>query len=60
MRYYERKSIPMERYIKQIGNSIMLIGEQLTPLLEQEIMRNNSVVKTFKENILEKLIVWFM
>lgn len=43
-----------------IANSIMLLGEELTPLLEQEVMRNNRVIQNFKENVLEKLVVWFM
>ncbi len=50
----------MENYVKNIANSIMLLGDQLTPLLEQEIMRNNKVIQNFKENVLEKLVVWLL
>ena len=60
MRYYDRKNPAMETYVKEIANSIMLLGDQLTPLLEQEIMRNNRVIQNFKENVLEKLVVWFL
>lgn len=48
LRYYDRKNPVMEKYVKDIANSIMLLGDQLTPLLEQEIMRNNRVIQNFK------------
>jgi hypothetical protein len=35
MRYYDRKKPSMEQYVKLIANSIMLLGDLLTPLLEQ-------------------------
>jgi hypothetical protein len=60
MKYYDKKNPQMEEYVKQIANSIMLLGDQLTSLLEQEIMKNNRVIQHFKENVLEKLVVWFL
>jgi hypothetical protein len=48
MKYYDKKNVQMEEYVKQIANSIMLLGDQLTSLLEQEIMKNNRVIQHFK------------
>ncbi len=33
MKYYDKKNPSMEQYVKDIANSIMLLGNQLTPLL---------------------------